>query len=251
MESKGEGKYDDDDDDAKSGSTRDAKSEAKEQDEQDDALLRHVFDWYYEKIWKRSSRSSPLIMREFDDECSTSESIPWNTRVHREFKYFRATIEECVEGTARPNDYGRGGPSAYQPRGTVRGGNQQRLRIVLRAHEDAAATLWGVRCCGTWTPKVACGRPVPFCGGYNVLQSYGGRGGAFGLLPDTLCALQVQVACGFAKKFARAPPTTSAIAEALRKQEYTAATAESDQIDRYSRSSDTDKPDTCSCASKP
>ena len=48
MESKGEGKYDDDDDDAKSGSTRDAKSESKDQDEQDDALLRHVFDWYYE-----------------------------------------------------------------------------------------------------------------------------------------------------------------------------------------------------------
>ena len=48
MESKGEGKYDDDDDDAKSGSTRDAKSESKEQEAEDDALLRHVFDWYYE-----------------------------------------------------------------------------------------------------------------------------------------------------------------------------------------------------------
>tara|TARA_B100000683_G_scaffold199516_1_gene192713 strand:+ start:437 stop:649 length:213 start_codon:yes stop_codon:yes gene_type:complete len=70
MESKGEGKYDDDDDDAKSSSTvNDAKAEAKDQDEQDDALLRHVFDWYYEDedLEKELQKFAFDHASEFDD----------------------------------------------------------------------------------------------------------------------------------------------------------------------------------------
>ena len=101
MESKGEGKYDDDDDDAKSGSTRDAKSESKEQDEQDDALLRHVFDWYYEDedLEAELQKFAFDHAQEFDDECSSSgEYSLEHTELHREFRgIFERRLEECVE----------------------------------------------------------------------------------------------------------------------------------------------------------
>ncbi len=74
MESKGEGKYDDDDDDAKSGSTRDAKSESKNQDEADDELLRRVFDWYYEDedLEAELQKFAFDHANEFEDECSST-----------------------------------------------------------------------------------------------------------------------------------------------------------------------------------
>ena len=101
MESKGEGKYDDDDDDAKSGSTRDAKSESKDQDEQDDALLRRVFDWYYEDedLEAELQKFAFDHAQEFEDECSASgEYSLEHTELHREFRsIFERRLEECVE----------------------------------------------------------------------------------------------------------------------------------------------------------
>lgn len=103
MESKGEGKYDDDDDDdAKSSSTvNDAKAEAKDQDEQDDALLRHVFDWYYEDedLEQELQKFAFDHANEFEDECSTSgEYSLEHTELHREFRgIFERRLEECVE----------------------------------------------------------------------------------------------------------------------------------------------------------
>ena len=100
MESKGEGKYDDDDE--KSSSTvNDAKAESKDQEEQDDALLRHVFDWYYEDedLEKELQKFAFDHANEFEDECSTSgEYSLEHTELHREFRgIFERRLEECVE----------------------------------------------------------------------------------------------------------------------------------------------------------
>ena len=113
MESKGEGKYDDDDDDdAKSSSTvNDAKAEAKDQDEEDDALLRHVFDWYYEDedLEQELQKFAFDHAKEFDDECATSgEYSLEHTELHREFRgIFERRLEECVErhGSSVSNFY--------------------------------------------------------------------------------------------------------------------------------------------------
>ena len=110
MESKGEGKYDDDDE--KSSSTvNDAKAEAKDQEEQDDALLRHVFDWYYEDEDLESELQKFAFdhASEFEDECSTSgEYSLEHTELHREFRgIFERRLEECVErhGSSVSNFY--------------------------------------------------------------------------------------------------------------------------------------------------
>lgn len=98
MEAKGEGK---DEDDAKDG-RGDAKAEAKDNEEPDDeALLRHVFDWYYEdedleaELQKFAFDNAKL----FDDECrKTGEYSLEHTELHAEFRrIFERRLEQCVE----------------------------------------------------------------------------------------------------------------------------------------------------------
>ena len=151
MESKGEGKYDDDDDDAKSGSTRDAKSESKEQDEQDDALLRRVFDWYYEDedLEAELQKFAFDHAKEFEDECSsTGEYSLEHTELHREFRsiFERRLEEERRAAWKSVSDFYRLVASDQARSTELYSGhtfavinNRDVLRVVLRTDEGCEA----------------------------------------------------------------------------------------------------------------
>ena len=84
----------------------DAKSESKDQDEQDDALLRHVLDWYYEDedLEAELQKFAFDHAQEFEDECSsTGEYSLEHTELHREFGVsLRGDWRSAWSGTGSP-----------------------------------------------------------------------------------------------------------------------------------------------------